>query len=117
MRRLGCIFEEKYIVGGEYNQLRELPKDEMKQQLINLLLPVEQILNYTFKDKNLLLESFTSRNFMEAFQTGSCYEKLEVLGDSILDYIANSNLIKFTMFEKYNVDERLSQKYVTAEDF
>ena len=40
---------------------------------------------------------------MEAYSTGSCYEKLEVLGDSILDYIANSNLIKFTMFEKYNV--------------
>jgi len=38
-----------------------------------------------------------------------CYEKLEVLGDSILDYIANSNLIKFTMFEKYNIQERLSK--------
>jgi len=82
-----------------------------------MLLPVESIINYTFKDKNLLLEAFTSRNFMESFQTGLCYEKLEVLGDSILDYIANSNLIKFTMFEKYNVNERLNREYVTSEDF
>lgn len=89
----------------------------LKSQLIELLLPVESILNYQFKDKNLLLEAFTSRNFMEQFQLGSCYEKLEVLGDSLLDYIANSNLIKFTMFEKYNVKERLSRTYVTAEDF
>lgn len=39
------------------------------------------------------------------------------MGDSILDYIANSNLIKFTMFEKYNVNERLEKEYVTQEDF
>jgi dsRNA-specific ribonuclease len=31
------------------------------------------------------------------------YERLEVLGDAVLDYIANSNLIKFTILEKYNV--------------
>ena len=85
----------------------------MKSKLIELLLPVEDILNYKFHDKNLLLEAFTSRNFMEQFQTGSCYEKLEVLGDSILDYVANSNLIKFTMFEIYNVQERLDRKYIT----
>ena len=40
---------------------------------------------------------------MDAFNTGSCYEKLEVLGDAVLDYVANSNLIKFTMYEKYNI--------------
>lgn len=39
------------------------------------------------------------------------------MGDAILDYIANSNLIKFTMFEKYNVNERLEKEYVTQEDF
>jgi len=78
-----------------------------------MLSPVERILNYSFKDKNLLLEAFTARNFMDSYSTGSCYEKLEVLGDSILDYIANSNLIKFTMFEKYNVKERMNQKYIT----
>ena len=50
---------------------------------------------------------------METYQTGSNYEKLEVMGDAVLDYVANSNLIKFTMFEKYNVQERLNKEFVT----
>ena len=54
---------------------------------------------------------------MEAYQTGSCYEKLEILGDAVLDYVANSNLIKFTMFEKYNIQERLNKEFITKEDF
>jgi hypothetical protein len=86
---------------------------QLKQALIEFLLPVEQILGYTFNDKLLLLEAFTHSSFMESHQTGSCYEKLEVMGDAVLDYVANSNLIKFTMFEKYNVQERLSKEYVT----
>jgi dsRNA-specific ribonuclease len=54
---------------------------------------------------------------MDSYELGLCYEKLEVLGDSILDYVANSNLIKFTMFEKYNVEERLNREYIVAEEF
>lgn len=54
---------------------------------------------------------------MEANQLDSCYEKLEVLGDSILDYVANSNLIKFTMFERYNLQDRVKKQYITQEDF
>jgi len=81
------------------------------------LLPVEGILNYEFKDKKLLLEAFVHPSFMETYQLDVCYEKLEVLGDSILDYIANSNLIKYTMFERYNLHERLNKEYITQEDF
>jgi dsRNA-specific ribonuclease len=40
--------------------------------------------------------------------TNNHYETLEVLGDAILDYVANSNLIKYTILEKYNVEERLA---------
>mmetsp|Transcript_6248 Transcript_6248/g.10617 ORF Transcript_6248/g.10617 Transcript_6248/m.10617 type:complete len:115 (-) Transcript_6248:810-1154(-) len=54
---------------------------------------------------------------METYQTGVSYENFEVIGDSILDYIANSNLIKLTMFEKYNIEERLTKQYITSEDF
>ena len=82
-----------------------------------MLMPVEEILGYSFRDKSLLLEAFTSKGFMETYKTGVCYEKLEVLGDSILDYIANSNLIRYTMFEKYNVKERLAKTFMTREDF
>ena len=66
-------------------------------------MPVETLIDYSFKDKNLLLEAFTHSSFMEFYKLDACYEKLEVLGDSILDYVANSNLIKYTMFERYNL--------------
>ena len=89
----------------------------LKLAFIDFLAPVENILNYNFNNKHLLLEAFTHSSFMESYQTGSCYEKLEVKGDAVLDYVANSNLIKFTMFEKYNIQERLSKQYVTQEDF
>ena len=88
--------------------------EKMKELVIK---PVEKILNFEFADKNILLEALTHRSFKEAYGLNYCYEKLEVLGDAILDYIANSNLIKYTMFEKYNIEERRNQKYITQEDF
>ena len=96
--------------GQDFSNLTLL---ELKTQLITILAPVEKILNYKFKNKDYLLEAFTHPSFMEAYKTGTCYEKLEVLGDSILDYIANSNLIEYTMFEKYNVQERLKREFIT----
>lgn len=80
-------------------------------------MPVEQILNYEFQDKFLLLEAFTHKSFKEYHGLSLQYERLEVLGDAVLDYIANSNLIKYTIFEKYNVKERLAQTFITSEDF
>lgn len=71
--------------------------------MIETLLPVEQIIDYQFKDKRFLLEAFTHKSFKEAYNLSVQYEKLEVLGDSILDYVANSNLIKYTILEKYNL--------------
>lgn len=85
----------------------------MKYKLINQLSPVEDILGYNFKNKNLLLEAFSHSSFTEANHTGNNYEILEVMGDAVLDYVANSNLIKFTMFERYNIKERMEQEFVT----
>ena len=65
----------------------------------------------------MLLEALTHRSFKDTFNLSLCYEKLEVLGDAILDYIANANLIKYTLFEKYNIQERHDQVYITQEDF
>ena len=39
------------------------------------------------------------------------------MGDAILDYIINSNLIKYTILEKYNVEERLAQEFITDDYF
>lgn len=35
-----------------------------------------------------------------------CYERLEVIGDALLDYIVNANLMKYTITERYNIDKR-----------
>ena len=47
----------------------------------------------------------------------ACYEKLEVLGDAILDYLINSNIFKYTIFERYNIEERKNQTDVCSDDF
>ena len=90
---------------SSYDRVRELK---------NLICDdVEKIIGYKFANRNLLLEALTHRQFKEVYNLSDCYEKLEVLGDAILDYVANSNLIKFTMFEKYNIPERKVQQYIT----
>ena len=87
--------------------LKDLDTVTVTQRLKELVCaPVEKILNFKFANKNLLLEALTHRSFKETYGLTACYEKQEVLGDAILDYIANSNLIKYTMFEKYNIEER-----------
>ena len=79
--------------------------------------PMEKILNYKFANKNLLVESLTHRSFKDANNLSLCYEKLEVLGDAILDYIINSNVIDFTIFDRYNIKERQTKEFYTNEDF
>jgi len=69
---------------------------------------VEKILGYKFADRNLLLESLTHRTFKEAYNLNGQLEKLEVLGDAVLDYIANANLLQYTMYERYNIQERVN---------
>mmetsp|Transcript_6224 Transcript_6224/g.10133 ORF Transcript_6224/g.10133 Transcript_6224/m.10133 type:complete len:88 (-) Transcript_6224:718-981(-) len=45
------------------------------------------------------------------------YETLEILGDAILDYVVNSNLMKFTILDRYNVEERLSLEFDSHSEF
>lgn len=78
---------------------------------------VEHILNYKFADKNLLLNALTHPDFKQSHSLNGNYEKLEVLGDAILDYLANANLLEYTMFDKYNIKERSEQEYIMPEDF
>merc|ERR1719481_1163628 len=47
---------------------------------------IEQIIGYTFREKSFLLEAFTHPSYEENRLTGS-YEKLEFLGDAVLDYL------------------------------
>lgn len=86
---------------------KEIETQNIRQLLLDEICPaVEGVLNYKFNDRNLLLEAMTHRSFKETYNLSRCYEKLEVLGDAILDYIANSNLLKYTLFDRYNIKER-----------
>ena len=101
------MFGQAIVSLSQTVNLKELGSASVREKLKDLVCgPVECILGYQFANKNLLLEALTHRSFKETYGLSACYEKMEVLGDAILDYIANANLIKYTMFEKYNIQER-----------
>lgn len=58
-------------------------------------------MGYSFKNPSLLLMAVTHPSAKSFFQIDKDYEKLEALGDAILDYIININMMRFTMFERY----------------
>lgn len=115
MEYFGSAYFE--LINDPNINIKEMGCGDLEKKLLEYLLPVEKILQYEFKNKKILLEAFTHKSFKDAYGLTLCYEKLEVLGDSILDYIANSNIIKYTILGKYNLKERLAQKYITSEDF
>ena len=99
-----ALFGQAIVNLSEVVNLKALDSVTITQKLKELVCaPVEKILDFEFQNKNLLLEALTHRSFKETYSLNACYEKMEVLGDAILDYIANANLIKYTMFEKYNI--------------
>lgn len=54
---------------------------------------VEALVGHTFRKKMLLLEALTHASFQGAnTQTHSSYERLEFLGDAVLDYIVSKRL-------------------------
>ena len=82
---------------------------------------VEKILNYEFKDKNLLLQAFTDASFDENCVS---YERLEFLGDTVLNMIVTKYLYfryedatpgSLTRLRAFNVDReklaRVAVKY------
>ena len=63
----------------------------------------------------ILIEALTHRSARDPMEIGVCYEKLEVLGDSILDYLCNYGLIHYRLFERY-LDKDFNN-YQIEEDF
>ena len=65
---------------------------------------------YKFNNKNLLLEALTHETYQtfvlqkdeDLAELYPSYEKLEILGDAILDTIVNSNLIGYAFQHKIN---------------
>lgn len=72
------------------------------------------ILGYKFREPRLLLTALTHKSGQAQYRQKNNYEKLELLGDAVLDYLVNSNLLSFTLFERYL---EKSDVYRGAEDF
>ncbi|KAK1481398.1 RNase3 domain-containing protein [Colletotrichum cuscutae] len=60
-------------------------------QLLSTLEPLEQLIGYEFKKKALLIQSMTHASFSLGNTLG-CLERLEFIGDSVLDYIIVNRL-------------------------
>ena len=113
----------KLIHGGEpigefgqrINPISHLHGQMFVSQALRRLERVQsEILGYQFKDPLLLLEALTHRSGQSYYKLQRNYEKLELLGDAILDYLANSNLLRFTLFERYL---SFTTDYKHSEDF
>ncbi|KAI1781014.1 hypothetical protein F4818DRAFT_397486 [Hypoxylon cercidicola] len=59
----------------------------MSTQLPAALVPLEELIGYSFRNKNLLVEAATHSSFGLVNAAGSCMERLEFLGDAVLDSV------------------------------
>lgn len=55
---------------------------------------VEKIIDYHFRDENLLITALTHSSFVNEHDNCCSYEKLEFLGDSVLNFIIAEKLYK-----------------------
>lgn len=81
-----------------YNKYRFREKEVYKQILFKNsmekdLKKFEEIIGYTFKDKNLLKNALTHTSYAYEFEVKS-NERLEYLGDSILEFVSSEWLFK-----------------------
>ncbi|KAF1997932.1 hypothetical protein P154DRAFT_470302, partial [Amniculicola lignicola CBS 123094] len=60
-------------------------------QVLNLF-PLESLIDYTFTKKSLLVEAITHASYNGPFTNVRSYERLEFLGDAVLDYIVSKRL-------------------------
>ncbi|KAF5202858.1 Ribonuclease 3-like protein [Thalictrum thalictroides] len=82
---------------GVYQYIRVMFQDEDEEKekekvwLLSLE-DVEEILSYKFSDKNLLKEAFTHPSYYYPDDTKESYERLELLGDSVLNLIISKEM-------------------------
>jgi ribonuclease III len=73
--------------------MNENPDDVISESSINSL---EELLEYRFKDQNLLLQALTHRSFVNEHEGGDLRnnESLEFLGDAVLGFIISSRIFQ-----------------------
>lgn len=70
---------------------KNVPRSTMESRLEAIyvkhhLNEFEEILNYHFRDRSYLVQAFTHNSYHENTVT-DCYQRLEFLGDAVLDYL------------------------------
>nr|CAG8438547.1 9096_t:CDS:2 [Entrophospora candida] len=73
---------------------KNLPRVSIKDHKSVDIKRIEEICGYTFNNKNLIAEALTHASLPNS--TTSCYQRLEFLGDAILDFLT----VKY-LYEKY----------------
>ncbi|KAJ5556705.1 ATP-dependent helicase dcl2 [Penicillium frequentans] len=88
----------------EVADLLTAPQRTQKQFSCHLDPKLDILLDYKFKDRNLIWEALTHPSWQRDNTTGS-YQRLELLGDAVLDFVVSKNL--------YNMRLRLSEGRMT----
>ncbi|XP_050679142.1 endoribonuclease Dicer-like [Leptidea sinapis] len=82
-----------YLTKRVPSVLDKVSVEEINRVLNNTRDDVEKIINYKFKDPSLLLEALSHPSYIRNRYTGS-YERLEFLGDAILDFLITSHIFE-----------------------
>lgn len=84
----------KTIRVPDEDELRSIAMDELERLYAeNNMDKFEQEIQYTFKDKAYLVQAFTHNSFYENHVT-DCHQRLEFLGDALLDYLITRYLFE-----------------------
>ena len=116
LQRIDCPKSMVGELGEAFMYLRHLKGEELTNHAYTILEELQdRVLRYRFRNPKLLLEALTHRSARDPFEIGVCYEKLEVLGDAILDFLCNYTLLHYTLFERYKSKD--PSTYQLDEDF
>ncbi|KAK6136536.1 hypothetical protein DH2020_029732 [Rehmannia glutinosa] len=88
----GQLTRRRSNIVNNYNLLKLATRNNV-QMNVNAL---ENLLGYKFAHKGLLIQAFVHPSFNK--HLGGCYQRLEFLGDAVLDYLITSYM--FTLYPK-----------------
>ncbi|KAJ4721643.1 Endoribonuclease Dicer-like [Melia azedarach] len=100
----GLVFLDRIGVKVDFLNVPYDRQFQVKAERLLDLCHLESLLNYSFHDPSLLVEALTHESYILP-EIPRCYERLEFLGDAVLDY-----LITLYLFNKY---PGLSPGYLT----
>ncbi|KAI0601897.1 RNase3 domain-containing protein [Biscogniauxia sp. FL1348] len=80
-----------------------LKQKETSPPLPPTLAPLEELIGYSFRNKGLLIEATTHASYDLSTSSGFCMERLEFIGDAILDNIITSELWPHTRLTHYHM--------------